>query len=97
MKLAIRTNHVTLRMGGQMRREEEGEWSVRAPGDVSFEPVVPTVLDTNAPPAALAEADPAAAAATNSPAGAAAPAAASGAESDILKKLMERREKELNK
>ncbi len=73
VRLARNTNEVELRVGMQMRRDEDGSWSKS--GSTSY-----TVSSFEPPPASTSA----------SPSG----AASSGAESEILKRLMEKREKE---
>lgn len=68
VKLALQTNTLELRVGAQMRREDEGVWLQ------------------------LSQAEPIPASATSTTA--ASDPAVSGAESDVLKKLMQRREQE---
>lgn len=101
VKLGQRTNLFEMRIGMQMRREEGGEWNLNASTEVAATaaPAGPTESsaggETNAPSAETGSpsvAGEAPAAATN-----AAPAAASASESEILKKLMQRREQELTK
>lgn len=75
VKLAYTTNELEMRMGMQMRREENGPWRLAAApspsaGSSSFTPV-----SGSASPGASS-------------------AAASGSDSDILKRMMQRREKE---
>jgi hypothetical protein len=80
---AIAPNHVRLeatnsppielRVGMQMKKQEEGEWAVSSSGDVT----------AVAPPTATTEAS------TES--------SASGGESDVIKRLMQQREQELQK
>ena len=103
VKLAAGTNVIELTMGTQMRREDEGSWRL-ATGSESYSISAPATLasttssvnSTNIPSEAAAPgSEPATAsgASTNSQP----TAASSGSESDVLKRLMERREKEMNK
>ncbi|MBI5388156.1 MAG: hypothetical protein HZA90_26115 [Verrucomicrobia bacterium] len=97
VKLATGTNCVELRMGMQMRRVDDGEWSLsmRSESSSSFSPTTAAsapsaAAGTNAEPGVVAANAEAAPAAT-------APAAASADENEILKRLMQRREQEMNK
>lgn len=89
VKLAAGTNHVELAVGMQLRREDEGEWALSAAsgtfasGTRTAPP--PEVTDPETAPAAPGEA-----------ASAEAAPASSGGEDEILKKLMQKREQELN-
>jgi hypothetical protein len=74
VKLAAGTNDLELKVGMQLRREEDGPWLLT--GQAGSYTAAPTSTSTNA-------------AASTSP-----DAASGGAESDIIKKLMQRREKE---
>jgi hypothetical protein len=78
VKLASGTNMVELPVGAQLRREEDGPWQVSSP---------PATYADSAPSA------PASGSATAASSGSL-PAAPSGPDSDVLKKLMERRAKE---
>ena len=98
--LASGTNTVELRMGMQMRREEEGDWSVSARSESPVAssasppdnlPAAPTGPDAG-PASVGAPSEASATASTN-----AEPAATGGSDSDVLKRLMERRAKEMNK
>jgi hypothetical protein len=76
VKLAAGTNEMELTVGMQLRREEDGPWSlVGGPGSYI---ATPTSTSTSTSAVASAGSD----------------TAASAAESDIIKKLMQRREKE---
>ena len=77
VKLTSGTNEVELRVGGQLRREENGPWL----------PAGQSTSYASTPGSASASG-----AATTTTTGSG--AAASGADSDIIKKLMQRREKE---
>jgi hypothetical protein len=76
VKLATGTNELELKVGMQLRREEDGPWSL-AGGPGSYT-AAPTSSSTSTSAMASTGSD----------------AAASAAESDIVKKLMQRREKE---
>ena len=109
VKLATETNELELRIGMQMRREDEGEWRLLNRGEVyESRTTVAAVADpnatasTNADPATAStggDAEPAAppSATIPSPATTAPAATSGGSESDVLKRLMERRAQELNR
>jgi hypothetical protein len=83
VRLASGTNELELHVGMQLRREEEGPWLLASQSTTYAAP--PASTSTNTAAAASA---PATAAVTGSD------AVAGGSESDIIKKLMQRREKE---
>jgi hypothetical protein len=78
VKLASGTNELELRVGAQLRREEDGPWLLASQSTPYT--ATPASTSTNA------------AATTTTTTGS--DAATGGAESDIIKKLMEKREKE---
>jgi len=71
VKLMVQTNTLEMRIGGQMRREDEGPWVQLSQAEIA--PAIPSPSSTSSSTA---------------------DAAPSGADSDILKKLMQRREQE---
>jgi hypothetical protein len=77
VKLVSGTNELELRVGAQLRREEDGPWLLASQSASYAAP--PASASTNA-------------AATTTPSSS--DAASGGAESDIIKRLMEKREKE---
>ena len=77
VKLASGTNELELRVGAQLRREEDGPWLLA--GQFTPYAAIPASISTNAAPTTTT---------TSSD------AASGDAESDIIKKLMQRREKE---
>lgn len=79
VKLVIQTNTLQMRIGGQMRREDEGPWVLLSQAEST-----PANFSTSTGTGSSAGA-------TGSSTSDAAP---SGADSDILKKLMQRREQE---
>jgi hypothetical protein len=81
--LAAGTNELELHVGMQLRREEEGPWLL-ASQSTSYA----------APPASTSTNTAAAASATATAAVTGSDTASGGSESDIIKKLMQRREKE---
>lgn len=101
VKLASGTNELEMRVGMQLRREEGGEWLLTArtepPGSSPGQTTVASsrsetdVTDTESE-AGLTEAEPDTIV-TNAAPG----AVSTGGESDILKKLMQRREQELKR
>ena len=100
VKLASPTNEFELRVNMQMRREDGGEWKLAASAEsyASPSPAVVTPSVSTASASTSTNAESGTAADSGESATSAAPsAAASGGESDILKKLMQRREQEMNK
>jgi hypothetical protein len=99
VKLAGKSNQFELRVGAQMRREDEGEWTLggqspfASPSAAALSITTPTSTDTNAEPGTVAAGGDAAGPAASP----AAEPSSSGAESEVLKKLMQRREQEMNK
>ncbi len=90
-KLSAGTNQIELRIGAQMRREDEGEWSLANRfGDAGM-------ASTSGATSSSSGTETNATSGAESAASDTASSAASGADSDILKKLMQRREKEMNK
>lgn len=106
VRLAAGTNVVELPVGTQMRREDDGPWNLGGAAEpvASSAPVVaaappPPILTTNAETGVITTNVPAAAAAASTPteSASAPPPAASSDASEILRKLMQRREQEMNK
>ena len=83
VRLAAGTNEVELHVGMQLRREEEGAWLLASQSTTYAAPPASTSTNT----AAAASATPAAAVTGTD-------ATSGGSENDIIKKLMQRREKE---
>ena len=103
VKLASGSNMVELTMGTQMRREDEGAWKL-ANSSESYSSSTSATLASTTSSANSTNVTSEASAPGNEPttvAGASTnsqpPAASSSSESDVLKRLMERREKEMNK
>ena len=96
VKLAVGTNHVEVPVGMQLRREDEGDWILSATGG-SFasgggRSSARAVSTTDTTETTNAETP---ASATDAPAAEAA-SASSGGEDEVLKKLMQKREQEMN-
>jgi flavin-binding protein dodecin len=79
VNLAAGTNQVELKVGMQLRREDQGPWSASSQSTSYSDASTSTTSST---PSSVASSS------SN------APAASSGSESDILKRLMQRREQE---
>ena len=77
VKLVSGTNELELRVGAQLRREEDGPWLL-AGQSAPYAPAPPSAPSNAAAPTTTSSSD----------------AASSGADNDIIKKLMQRREKE---
>lgn len=101
VKLASATNELEMRVGMQMRREEGGEWLLTTRTEPSAASPSQTIVASARPETAvtdgeseteLTEAEPDTIV-TNAAPG----AVSTGGESDILKKLMQRREQELKR
>jgi hypothetical protein len=84
VKLTAGTNQVELQVGMQLRREDQGEWAVSTQSDSYASPGTPPPVSS---PSALSSTTPAAPAAQTE-------TTSNGAESDVLKRLMQRREQE---
>jgi hypothetical protein len=83
VKLVAGTNQFVLRVGSQLRRDEEGEWALSA----TAAPISSSASSAGSPAPSSDSSD---------SSGSAAPAAG-GSAADILKKLMQRREQEMNR
>ena len=95
--LAAGTNALELKVGTQMRREDEGPWHVGDRSDTY--PSVGSTATSSFPSDLASGGTTATSGTTNAGAtsNAEAPAAASGDAAEILKRLMQRREQEMNK
>jgi hypothetical protein len=88
VKLSAGTNQLEMRIGGQMRREDEGEWAISGRfGEVSLAASSSASSSGGAKPEGAGTSS-----SSSEPA-----AGATAGESDILKKLMQKREQEMNK
>lgn len=89
VKLAAGTNEVTLKVGTQMRRDDGGQWEVAGEA-VPFPGSASSSGNFGSSPSRSSEVNPAS---TAAPAGEST-ATASGDDSDVIKRMMQRREKE---
>ncbi len=103
VKLAAGSNTMDLKIGQQMRREDEGPWHVSARGE-SFAAAAPAAprppaSETSAasPPTGAEGAASVSASELPAAAAPASTAASSEPDDDVLKRLMQRREQEMNK
>jgi hypothetical protein len=93
VKLATATNEVQLAVGMQMRREEEGPWHLA--GRFESSPAVAGTSDASRTPSPATVAD--AASETQAATTERAASASSEADDPVLKRLMQRREQEMNR
>ena len=94
--LAAGTNALELKVGTQMRREDEGAWHVGDRSD-AYPSVGSTAGSTSSSASDVAGTASTSGTTNTAASSAEAPAAASGDAAEILKRLMQRREQEMNK